>query len=176
MVPEIPYVQHDTVSIAEKTQVLIDVARRILNLCAFESIFLEVLSTSDAALTYMINSLITFIQRRSLSSGGTILSNMWILDEEIASVSVRMLVSVVSCNGFRLNLVWPRVFEQFTGMLKDARQLTPALQEVSIGMTVKNLIPHSFISWHFRFYLSFFEVYEQSNGGIRFFTWVLVPT
>jgi hypothetical protein len=133
--PEIPYVQQESISSSSDTKVqgLIDIARRILNLCSLESIFLDAQTMQDSTICHVVSSLITFIQRRSLSSGGAILSNMWILDEEIASVSVRLLVSVVSTNGHRLELIWPRVFEQFTGMLKDARQLTPALQEVSIG-------------------------------------------
>jgi golgi-specific brefeldin A-resistance guanine nucleotide exchange factor 1 len=140
--PEIPFVQQESISSTPdtKVQALIEMTRRILNLCAFESVFLDAQSMQDSAIIHVASSLITFIQRRSLSSGGAILSNMWILDDEIASVSVRLLVSVVSANGHRLELIWPRVFEQFTGMLKDARQLTPALQEVSIGMNESTAI------------------------------------
>jgi hypothetical protein len=140
--PEIPFVQQESISSTPdtKVQALIEMTRRILNLCAFESVFLDAQSMQDSAIIHVTSSLITFIQRRSLSSGSAILSNMWILDDEIASVSVRLLVSVVSTNGHRLELIWPRVFEQFTGMLKDARQLTPALQEVSIGMNERTPI------------------------------------
>jgi brefeldin A-resistance guanine nucleotide exchange factor 1 len=147
IIPDISFDTKETISSAAdaKTQELIDKTRRILNMCAFESIFLDASSTQDSALMYIVNSFIIFMQRRSLSSGGAILSNMWILDEEIASVSVRLLVSVVSINGHRLELIWPRVFEQFTGMLKDARQHTPTLQEVSVGMNRHTM---RFISSH----------------------------
>jgi brefeldin A-resistance guanine nucleotide exchange factor 1 len=149
--PEIPYVQQESISSTTDTKVqgLIDTARRVLNLCALESIFLDAQTFQESALFHVVSSLITFIQRRSLSSGGAILSNMWMLDEEIASVSVRLLVSVVSTNGHRLELIWPRVFEQFTGMLKDARQLTPALQEVSIGMNKSTDVIHVCLLIHY---------------------------
>jgi golgi-specific brefeldin A-resistance guanine nucleotide exchange factor 1 len=134
--PEIPYVQQQesiTITPEIKVQASVENARRILNICSLESVFLDAQTIQDSALINVVNSLITVIQRRSLLSGGALLSNMWILDEDIASVSVRLLVSVVSANGHRLELMWPRVFEQFSGMLKDARQLTNALQEAAIG-------------------------------------------
>jgi len=134
--PEIPYVQQQesiTITPEIKVQASVENARRILNICSLESVFLDAQTIQDSALIHIVNSLITVIQRRSLLSGGALLSNMWILDEDIASVSVRLLVSIVSANGHRLELMWPRVFEQFSGMLKDARQLTNALQEAAIG-------------------------------------------
>lgn len=146
ILPDIPFTQNESISAGEtKSTAVIDMVRRILSACALESVFLDAETTQDAAVQHIVNALITFLQRRSLSSGGAILSNTWILDEEIASVSVRLLVSVVSSNGHRLQLLWPRVFEQFAGMLKDARQLNPTLQEASIGMSDSSMNIFSFL-------------------------------
>jgi len=181
IIPEISFDIKESMSSASdmKAQDLIEKTRRILNMCAFESIFLEASSTQDSALMYMVNAFIIFMQRRSnLSPGLATLPTLWIQDEDIASVSVRLLVSVVFMNGHRLELIWPRVFEQFTGMLKDARGHTPTLHEVSLGMKKRIYFFFSYFvafsfSYSFRIRHAFVQVHVQSHCCLGYTTRIL---